>query len=109
MVCEAAPVDLTITVTVLGQSQARQDRGWRGQRRSQTTSVAPVVTVLVVVLSAFLVLPTVTSDAGAQAVPSFTSSTISNGGCVYADQVRVVDVTGDGFVDVLAGTYKLGT
>ena len=44
-------------------------------------------------------------DAGAQAVPAFTPSVIANGGCVYAFQIRAVDVTGDGFVDVLAGTY----
>ena len=64
--------------------------------------------VLVVVLSAFLALPTVTSDAGTLAVPSFTPNTISYGGCGYALQVRAVDVTGDGFVDVLAGKNELG-
>ena len=81
------------------------------QRQSRTAYVAPAtVRVLIFVLSAFLVLSTVTLGAGTTpAVPSFTPSTISNGGCVYAYQVRAVDVTGDGFVDILAGAIKLGS
>ena len=93
-----------VKLTVLGQSWDGQRCGRSGQRRSRTASVVPVIAALVVVLSAFLVLPTATSDTTAQAVPSFTFRTISDGGCVYGYQVRAVDVTGDGFVDVLTGT-----
>ena len=101
---------LSFKLVVLGQNWARQCRfgGWSGQRRSKTTSIVPVIMALLV---SFLVLPTATSSSGAgttPAAPSFTPNAISNGGCAYAYQVRAVDVTADGFVDVLAGTNELG-
>ena len=88
---------------------ARQCRGIFGQRQSQFAYVVPVITarVVLIVLSAFLLLPTAADGGTLAGVPSFTSNTISNGGCVYAYGVKAVDVTGDGFVDVLAGTIEL--
>ena len=82
--------------------------------QSHSAYVVPVTgtTVRALAVARFTVLllaaVTVTSGAGTtHAVPSFAVKTISNGGCANAYQVRAVDVTGDGFVDVLAGTRRL--